>query len=77
MDPQQSPKPLTRRERALVAHILAGRSNNAIAGALGTSPQTIRNQLTVLFRKLGVTSRLELAVKLGRCDSTNPDGSKV
>ena len=61
--------PLTRRERMLVAEILAGRTNKAIAQTFGVSEQTVRNQLTVLFRKLGVSSRLELAVKLGRRDA--------
>ena len=53
----------------LVAEILAGRTNKAIAHAFGVREQTVRNQLTVLFRKLGVSSRLELAVKLGRRDA--------
>ena len=62
---------LTRRERHLVAEILAGRNNKAITRALGVKEQTVRNQLTALFRKLGVSSRLELAVKLGRRDRTD------
>ena len=68
------PKPrlrLTERERALVAEILTGSSNKAIAQKFGVQEQTVRNQLTTLFRKLGVSSRLELAVKLG-----GGDGSK-
>jgi two-component system nitrate/nitrite response regulator NarL len=55
---------LTRREQELVAEILAGRTNKAIAHKFGVKEQTVRNQLTVLFRKLGVASRLELAVKI-------------
>ncbi|MBI2835514.1 MAG: DNA-binding response regulator, partial [Acidobacteria bacterium] len=42
---------LTPRERELLAEILAGRSNRAIALNLGAKEQTVRNQLTVLFRK--------------------------
>jgi DNA-binding NarL/FixJ family response regulator len=57
---------LTRRERELAAEILNGKNNKAIASALGTSVQTVRNQLTTLYRKLGVSSRLELAARLGR-----------
>ena len=57
---------LTRRERELAAEILKGNNNKAIASALGTSVQTVRNQLTTLYRKLGVSSRLELAAKLDR-----------
>jgi DNA-binding CsgD family transcriptional regulator len=54
---------LTPRERELVAEILKGQSNRAIAACLGTSVQTVRNQLTLLYRKLGVSSRLELAAR--------------
>ena len=56
---------LTRRERDLIAEILSGRSNKAIAHTLGIKEQTVRNRLSVLFHKLGVSSRLELAVKCG------------
>ncbi len=62
MDDPQLPR-LTNRERALVTEILAGRSNRAIARNLGISEQTVRNQLTTLFRKAGVSSRLELAAR--------------
>ena len=57
---------LTGRERELVAAILNGESNRAIAARLAVREQTVRNRLTVLFRKLGVSSRLQLAVKLTR-----------
>jgi two-component system nitrate/nitrite response regulator NarL len=62
-EPCQSHYLLTPREQALVAEIRAGRSNRAIAAQFGIKEQTVRNQLTVLFRKVGVSSRLELAVK--------------
>ena len=61
---------LTRRERDLVAEILAGHSNKAIAARFGVKEQTIRNQLSVLFRKLEVSSRLELAVKFRTRDGS-------
>ena len=54
---------LTRRERELLAEIRAAHSNKTIAPRFGVSEQTVRNQLTTLFRKLEVSSRLELAVK--------------
>jgi DNA-binding NarL/FixJ family response regulator len=37
----------------------------AIAQKFGIKEQTVRNQLRVLFQKLSVRTRLELAVKLG------------
>lgn len=53
-----------------MAEIQAGRSNKAIAEKFGVSDQTVRNQLTTLFRKLQVSSRLELAVKFPSRDSS-------
>jgi DNA-binding NarL/FixJ family response regulator len=53
---------LTRRERELLAEIIEGRTNKAIADKYGVSEQTVRNQLSVLFEKFGVRTRLELAV---------------
>jgi DNA-binding NarL/FixJ family response regulator len=64
MDHSLDHLPLTRRERDLAGEILKGRSNRAIAAAFRVSEQTVRNQLTALYRKLGVASRLELAAKL-------------
>jgi DNA-binding NarL/FixJ family response regulator len=53
---------LTLRERALIAAIVDGCTNRAIARRFGVTEQTVKNQLTVLFDKLGVSSRLELAL---------------
>jgi DNA-binding CsgD family transcriptional regulator len=64
MDHSLDHLPLTRRERELAVEILKGRSNRAIAAGFGVSEQTVRNQLTTLYRRLGVASRLELAAKL-------------
>jgi DNA-binding CsgD family transcriptional regulator len=77
MDRAESSKPLTKRERTLVAQLLAGQSNKAIAEALGISTQTVRNQLTALFRKVGVSSRLELAAKLARPPTRDPEPPEV
>jgi DNA-binding NarL/FixJ family response regulator len=53
---------LTRREYE-VLHLLAqGRSNNDIANHLFISEKTVRNHLSLVFDKLGVTSRAEAIV---------------
>jgi DNA-binding CsgD family transcriptional regulator len=52
---------LTRTERDVVDHVIAGRSNAEIARHRGTSARTVANQVAVIFRKLGVGSRRELA----------------
>ena len=53
---------LTERERALVSAVLDGCGNRAIARRFGVKEQTVKNQLSVLFQKVGVSSRLELAM---------------
>ncbi len=53
---------LSRREKQIVDALLAGRTNKEIAQQLGVSDQTIKNQLTTLYRKVGVSSRLELVL---------------
>jgi DNA-binding CsgD family transcriptional regulator len=56
---------LTEAEVAVGALVLRGLGNDAIAAARATSPRTVRNQLSSLFRKLGVGSRTELAARHG------------
>jgi DNA-binding NarL/FixJ family response regulator len=57
---------LTVAEREVVAGVLNGRSNAAIAAARRTSTRTVANQLAAIYRKLGVSSRWELAARAGR-----------
>jgi DNA-binding NarL/FixJ family response regulator len=53
---------LTPRELDIVATIVAGYSNREIAKHLSISEDTVKNHLTNVFDKLGVSSRLELAL---------------
>ena len=53
---------LTPRELDIVATIVAGFSNKEIARHLSISEDTVKNHLTNVFDKLGVSSRLELAL---------------
>jgi len=53
---------LTQRERELVALVAAGASNKEIADRLSIAERTVKAHLTSIFRKLGVSSRLHLAV---------------
>jgi DNA-binding NarL/FixJ family response regulator len=53
---------LTDREREIVRGIAHGRTNREVATDLGISEQTVKNQLTVVYHKLRVKNRLELAV---------------
>jgi DNA-binding CsgD family transcriptional regulator len=52
---------LTAAEREVTLAALSGLSNAGIAKQRGSSPRTVANQLALVFRKLGVHSRAELA----------------
>ena len=51
---------LTPAEREVAEGVLAGCSNAQIASLRGTSASTVVNQLSAVYRKLGVASRFEL-----------------
>ncbi len=53
---------LTPREHDIVRAVLRGASNGAIASDFALSPQTVRNHLSSIYFKLGVSTRLELAL---------------
>lgn len=60
-------EPLTPREREVLAHLRLGHTNAQIGLALGSSPSTVRNQLSSIYRKLGVGTRAEaVGVALSR-----------
>ena len=48
---------LSAREREVLAHVVAGRTNREIASALVISQHTVNRHLEHIFTKLGVTSR--------------------
>ena len=53
---------LTRREREILCHLAAGRSNKAIARELDISDGTVKLHVKSILRKLEVHSRVEAAV---------------
>lgn len=53
----------TSRELEILKLVADGLSNKQIAKQLGSSPNTVRNQIHAVFRKTGVSNRTELAMK--------------
>jgi DNA-binding CsgD family transcriptional regulator len=61
-------KQLGRRERQVAELYARGMDYREIARTVGVAPTTVRNQIRASFRKLGVTSKLDLARRLGEGD---------
>jgi DNA-binding CsgD family transcriptional regulator len=57
---------LTPREGEIVDLVVLGYTNGEIALALGSSANTVRNQLHGIFKKVGATTRAELAGLVAR-----------
>jgi two-component system nitrate/nitrite response regulator NarL len=55
-------KSLTEREREILQHLAVGKSNKAIALALGISHDTVKLHVRHILSKLGLRSRVEAAV---------------
>ena len=53
---------LTTKERIVATLVWEGHTNREIATRIGTSEQVVKNHLRSAFDKLGVWSRLELAL---------------
>ncbi len=51
---------LTRRERDVALLAASGKNSSQIGKKLGTSALTVRKQLHNAYKKLGISSRLEL-----------------
>ncbi len=63
--------PLSQREIAVLQLVVDGWNNPQIAESMSFSRSTIRNELSVIYRKLGVANRMEAAsyaVRTGICE---------
>jgi DNA-binding NarL/FixJ family response regulator len=61
-EPVISPPRLTPRERDVLAAVLSGATNREIARQFGIKEQAVKNYLTAIYEKVGVTNRVELTV---------------
>jgi DNA-binding NarL/FixJ family response regulator len=57
---------LTMKEMQVATLVWEGLTNRQIAAIIGTSEQVVKNYLRTTFDKLGVWSRLELALYVAR-----------
>jgi two-component system, NarL family, nitrate/nitrite response regulator NarL len=71
--PPSPAESLTRRERQIVAAIVQGATNKDISAQLGLSEQTVKNHISHIFDKVGVSSRLELALFALHHEVSGPD----
>jgi DNA-binding NarL/FixJ family response regulator len=59
MEPRRSGRPLTTREREILALVASGTSNKGIARALSVSANTVKFHLAAVFDKLNAATRAE------------------
>lgn len=67
--------PLTRREREVIARVVAGCANKDIAREFSVSEETVKHHLTRIFDKVGAANRVELAMlarEHGLVDAVDP-----
>jgi two-component system, NarL family, nitrate/nitrite response regulator NarL len=68
--------PLTRREREVIARVVAGCANKDIAREFSVCEETVKHHLTRIFDKVGAANRVELAMlarAYGLVDPVDPD----
>jgi predicted ATPase/DNA-binding NarL/FixJ family response regulator/DNA-binding XRE family transcriptional regulator len=74
------PGGLTGRQAEVVSLLAAGMSNKEIAAALFLSSATVERHLATIYRKLGLSSRVEaarFAIASGLAPASRPDGQHV
>lgn len=64
--------PLTEREQDVLWHLTRGATNAHIARRLGTSPSTVKNQVSSILSKAGVENRTELVYLATRSSAQAP-----
>jgi DNA-binding NarL/FixJ family response regulator len=72
-DDPKSFSTLTPAERAVALALLRGLSDRNIAQARNSSRHTVSKHVTAIYKKLGVSSRVELAYKLSLTHTALPD----
>lgn len=63
-DPTLQPPNLTVREKRVLSLVCEGLSNTDVASLLSVSAETVKSELKRIFRKIGVSNRVQAAVLL-------------
>jgi DNA-binding CsgD family transcriptional regulator len=58
-EPGQKTFHLTQKEKEILGHSINGLTNKEIASSLNISPGTVNTHLDSIYRKLGVSNRIE------------------
>lgn len=67
---------LTERQREVLDLVAAGCSNDEVAGALGIATKTVKNHLTRIFSRLGVSTRARAIVRAREAGLGRRNGSR-
>jgi DNA-binding CsgD family transcriptional regulator len=67
---------LSKREREVIGYLGLGYTNQQIALALGSAPRTVRNQLSRVYEKLGVSGRAEAVAVIHGTNVPSTDRSR-
>jgi LuxR family maltose regulon positive regulatory protein len=70
---RQGVEPLSRQEQRVLRKLCAGQTYAEIAEALVVSPNTVKTQVSSIYRKLGVSRRAEAIAKTSRLHLLSPD----
>lgn len=65
---------VTRQQTRIAELVARGKSNKEIAAVLGCSPRTVGNTLALLYARLGIRRRAELAVLMVAKDNSGGRG---
>lgn len=68
---------LTKRELDIATLVAAGQSNRQISRSLNISEHTVKNNLFRIFEKIGIGSRVELAVFIMNLNQSSPFRSSI
>ncbi len=70
---RQGSEPLSRQEQRVLRRLCAGQTYAEIAEALVVSPNTVKTQVSSIYRKLGVSQRAEAIARTSRLHLLSPD----